>query len=71
MKSQSYFAIKMFLLGALLTSQVFILMSFHEREKAMQDAKPPVAAETVPNEAEARLRRLELMLNKLTQALGV
>ena len=42
-----------------------------EREKAMQAAKPPVAAETVPNEAEARLRRLELMLNKLTQALGV
>ena len=42
-----------------------------EREKAMQAAKPPVAAETVPNEAEARLRRLELMLNKLTQALRV
>jgi DNA-directed RNA polymerase subunit RPC12/RpoP len=42
-----------------------------EREKAMQAAKPPVAAETVPNEEEARLRRLELMLNKLTQALGV
>ena len=42
-----------------------------EREKAMQAAKPPVSAETAPNEAEARLRRLELMLNKLTQALGV
>ena len=42
-----------------------------EREKAMQAFQPPVAAETVPNEAEARLRRLELMLNKLTQALGV
>ena len=36
MKSPGYIAIKMFLLGALLTSQVFILMSFHEREKAMQ-----------------------------------
>lgn len=43
-----------------------------ERKKAMQAAKPTVAAaEAVPNEAEARLRRLELMLNKLTQTLGV
>lgn len=43
-----------------------------EREKALQSAKPTVVAtEAMPNEAEARLRRLELMLNKLTQALGV
>jgi lactate permease len=42
------------------------------REKAMQAAKPTVAAaDAVPNESEARLRRLEVMLNKLTQALGV
>ena len=46
-----------------------------EREKATQAAqaaKPTVTAtDALPNEAEARLRRLELMLNKLTQALGV
>jgi DNA-directed RNA polymerase subunit RPC12/RpoP len=43
-----------------------------EREKAAQAAaQPKPVAENVPNEQEARLRRLELMLNKLTQALGV
>jgi hypothetical protein len=42
-----------------------------EREKAMRAAKPSIAAESVPSDDEARLRRLELMLNKLTQALGV
>ena len=43
-----------------------------EREKATRAAKPTVsAAESVPSESEARLLRLELMMNKLTQALGV
>lgn len=42
-----------------------------EREKAKRSAEQPTMAETVPTEQEARLRRVELMLNKLVNSLGV
>ena len=42
-----------------------------ERAKAMQAANMPLFEGTAHNDAETRLRRLELMIGKLTNALGV
>ncbi len=42
-----------------------------ERAKAMKTANMPLFEEAAKNDAESRLRRLELMIGKLTNALGV
>ena len=42
-----------------------------ERAKSMKTANMPLFEEAAKNDADSRLRRLELMIGKLTNALGV